>query len=117
MNQALNLMSRLVTARPYITIGVLVIITIVLGAGATLRAEIDETDGYFPPDNPVIKALEEIDELFGETGEIVVVSLLFRGEALTPEGLSQMSDLIDEVASDAELAALLAPIDPITHPH
>ena len=56
-----------------------------LGAGATLRAEIDETDGYFPPDNPFFKALEEIDELFGETGEVIVISLLFRGEALIHE--------------------------------
>ena len=49
MNYVLTQMSRLVTARPYVTIGVLVVITIVLGAGGALRAEIDETDGYFPP--------------------------------------------------------------------
>ena len=116
MNQVLNLMSRVVTARPYVTIGVLIVITIALGAGASLRAEIDEVDGYFPPDNPVVKALEEIDEFFGESGEIIVISLLFRGEALTPEGLSQMSDLIDEIESDPEVAVLLAPIDPIVAP-
>ena len=116
MNQVLNLMSRLITARPYATIGVLVVITIALGAGALLRAEIDETDGYFPPDNPVVVALDEIDELFGESGEIIVISLLFRGDALTPEGLSQMSGVIDEIASDPEVAVLFAPIDPIVAP-
>ncbi len=116
MNQALNLMSRLITARPYVTIGVLAVITIALGAGASLRAEIDETDGYFPPDNPVVKALGEIDELFGDSGEIVVITLLFRGDALTPEGLSQMSDLIDEIASDPEVAALFTQVDPIIAP-
>ena len=116
MNRVLNLISRLITARPYVTIAVLVLITIVLGAGASLRAEIDETDGYFPPDNPVVKALGDIDELFHESGEIVVITLLFRGEALTPQGLSQMSDLIDEIASDPEVAALFTPIDPIIAP-
>jgi predicted RND superfamily exporter protein len=116
MNQALTLMSRLVTARPYLTIGVLILITIVLGAGGALRAEIDETDGYFPPDNPVIRALADIDELFSQSGEIVVITLLFRGEALNPEGLSQMSDLIDEIVSDPEVAALLTPADPIVAP-
>ena len=116
MNQALNLISRLITARPYVTIGVLIAITIALGTGATLRAEIDETDGYFPPDSPVVKALDEIDELFGDSGEIIVISLLFRGDALTPEALSQMSDLIDEIANDPEVAALLSPIDPIIAP-
>ncbi len=116
MNEVLNLMSRIITARPYVTIGVLIIITIVLGAGASLRAEIDETDGYFPPNNPVVKALDDIDELFGESGEIVVVSLLFRGESLTPEGLSQMSGLIGEIASDPEVAVLLTPVDPVIAP-
>ncbi len=116
MNQVLNLMSRLITARPYATIGVLIIITIVLGAGASLRAEIDETDGYFPPDNPVVKALGDIDELFGESGKIIVISLVFRGEALTPEGLLQMSNLIDEIARDPEVAVLFTPIDPVIAP-
>ena len=112
----LSLLSRLVTARPRVTIGVLLLITFVLGAGATLRAELDETDGYFPRDNAVAKALDDIDELFGESGEINVVTLLFRGEALTPDGLSQMSDLTEEIASDPELAALFAPTDPIIAP-
>ena len=112
----LNLIGRLVTAHPYVTVGALVAITIVLGAGAALRAELDETDGYFPRDSPVARALAEIDELFEESGEISTVTLLFRGEALTPEGLSQMSGVIDEIASDPELAALLAPIDPIVAP-
>ena len=72
--------------------------------------------GTSPPDNPVIRALAEIDELFSESGEIVVISLLFRGEALTPVGLSQMSDLIDEIASDPEVAPLFTPTDPIIAP-
>jgi len=116
VHRVLSLVSRLVTARPRIAIGVLVLITIVLGAGASLRAELDETDGYFPRDNAVARALDEIGELFGESGEINVVTLLFRGEALTPDGLSQMSGLIEEIASDPELAALFAPTDPIAAP-
>ena len=112
----LNLMGRLVTAHPYVTVGALVAVTIVLGAGAALRAELDETDGYFPRDSPVARALAEIDELFEESGEISIVTLLFRGEALTPEGLSQMSGVVDAIASDPEVAPLLAPIDPIASP-
>ena len=116
MNKILTLLSRLITAWPYITIGVLIVITIALGMGATLRAEIDETDGYFPPDNPVVIALDDIDELFRESGEIVVISLLFRGEALTPEGLSQMSGVIGTIASDPDVAGLLAEADPLIAP-
>jgi predicted RND superfamily exporter protein len=116
LNRLIDLIGRLVTARPYATIIALIVITVALGAGTTLRAEIDEIDGYFPPDSPVVQALDEIDELFGEAGEVVVTTLLFRGEALTPGGLSQMSDLIDEIASDPEVAGLFAPIDPIIAP-
>ena len=116
MNRVPNLIVRLITARPYLTIGLLVVITIGLGAGAALRAEIDETDGYFPPNSPVVKALDEIDELFGEAGEISVISLVFRGESLTPQGLSQMSNLIDEIASAPEVAPLFAPSNPIVAP-
>ncbi len=116
MNRVLDTLSSLVTARPYVTIGTLAAITIVLGAGVSLRAELDETDGYFPRDSAVAQALDEIDELFGESGEISVVTLLFGGEALTPGGLAQMSALLDEIAGDPELAALFAPADPIAAP-
>ena len=112
----LNLLGRLVTAHPYATVGALVAITILLGAGGALRAELDETDGYFPHDSPVARALAEIDDLFEESGEISVVTLLFRGEAMTPEGLSQMAGVIDEIASDPEVAALSAPSEPIAAP-
>ena len=109
-------MIRLVTARPYVTIGALIAITVVLGAGVALRAELDETDGYFPRDSAVARALDQIDELFGESGETRLVTLLFAGEALTPAGLAQMSDLIDEIAGDPQVAGLLTPIDPIVAP-
>ncbi len=112
----LDSISRLVTARPYVTLVALLVITIVLGAGVSLRAELDETDGYFPRDSAVARALDQIDELFGESGDTSIVTLLFRGEALTPGGLSQMSGLLDEVTGDPELAALLAPFDPIAAP-
>jgi predicted RND superfamily exporter protein len=116
MNRLLDFAGRLVTARPYVTIGALIAITIALGSGVLLRAELDETDGYFPRDSSTARALDEIDELFGESGDSSVVTLLFNGDALTPEGLRQMSDVIDEVASDPEIVALFTPTDPIVAP-
>ena len=43
-------------------------------------------------------------------------TLLFRGEALTPEGLSQMAALVDEIVSDSGVGELLASGDPIVAP-
>ena len=50
------------------------------------------------------------------SGEVSVATLLFRGEALTPGGLSQMDALIDAVVSAPSVGELLAPVNPIVAP-
>ncbi len=118
MNKTLDWMSRLVTARPWITILVLILITVFLGFGSTYRAP--PTEGadvaFLPPGHPIAAAAQEIDENFGDSSEVSVVTLIFRGEALTPDGLSQMSALVDEVAADPAVRDLLAPDSPIFAP-
>ena len=109
-------LSRLVTARPYVTLLVLVIITVALGAGTTRRAPPPETEATLPQGNAVADALVELDELFGEGGGASVVTLLFRGEALTPDGLTQMDTLIHDIVSDPSVGDLLALADPVTAP-
>ena len=89
MNRILVGLSSLVTARPYITLLVLVLITVLLGAGTTRRAPPPETEATLPRGSAVAVALAEIDELFRDLGEANVVTLLFRGDALTPGGLAQ----------------------------
>ena len=60
--------------------------------------------------------MAEIDDLFGDSGETSVVTLLFRGEPFTPDGLSQMNTLINDIVSDPEVGALLARSDPVIAP-
>ena len=88
MNRTLDRLSRLVTARPWITILVLLLVTVVLAAGAGRRAPVVEGAAlaFLPPGHPVAEAVNEIDELFGESGEVRVVTLVFRGDVLTPVG-------------------------------
>ena len=118
MTRVLDKFSWLVTARPYITILVLLVITVGLGAGASQRAE--PTEGasleFLPPDNPYTAAVEELDEFFGEASDVSVVTLVFRGEAFTPDGLSQMDALVDDIIATPGVAELLAPPDPIIAP-
>ena len=109
-------MSWLVTARPYITLLVLLAITVVLGAGATRRAPPPETAATLPQGSAVAEALHEIDRLFREAGEASVVTLLFRGDALTPGGLAQMDSLIKAMLSDPDMVELLAPENPVVAP-
>ena len=118
MSRVLDRFSRLVTARPRITILVLILLTLVLAAGATRRAPPTEgaSVAFLPPGSAIAAAVSELDELFGEYSDVSVVTLVFRGEALTPGGLAQMDALLDEIVSAPGVAELLAPADPITAP-
>ena len=116
MSDLLGRLSWLVTVRPYLTLLVLLIITVVLASGATRRAPPQETAAMLPEGSAAAEVLVEIDELFMDFGEANVVTLLFRGEALTPEGLSQMDELIVEIVSDPSVRDLLAPVDPVIAP-
>ena len=116
MSQIPGKLSWLVTVRPYITLVVLLIITVVLAAGAGRRAPPPETEETLPKGSAITEVMAEIDELFGDSGEVSVVTLLFRGEALTPNGLSQMDALIGDIVSDPSVEKLLVPATPIVAP-
>ena len=83
MGQILERLSWLVTVRPYITIIVLLLITVAMGAGSTFRAP--PTEGadvaFLPPGHAIATATQEIDEHFGDSGEYSVVTLIFRGQS------------------------------------
>ena len=118
MNKFLGWLSWVITARPYVTILVLLVITVSAGSG---RGSVEggappETEATLPKGSPITDAMKEIDELFGESGETSVVTLIFRGETLTPDGLSQMDALINEVVGDPAVSGLLAPTDPVIAP-
>ncbi len=116
MYNTLAWLSRAITSRPYVTIIVLILITVVLGAGATRRAPPPDTASTLPTDSRVAEVLAEIDELFGDSGETNVVTLLFRGEALTPQGLGQMDSLVTTMISDPAVGPLLEHEDPVFAP-
>lgn len=116
MYNILGAMSRLVTARPWITLFVLLIVTVALGAGNSLREPPAEIASALPQEGTINKAMLEIEERFGESGEVGVITLLFRGNALTPDGLIQMDALLKDIASDPAVVELLSPIDPIIAP-
>ena len=121
MSKTLGWLSWLVTVRPYITLIVLLIITVLLaGGGIQTTRRAAPTEGadvaFLPPGHPIANATREIGDLFGDSGEVSIVTLLFRGEALTPGGLSQMAALIDDIAGDPSVGRVLAPANPIVAP-
>ena len=116
MNDILGRLSWLVTVRPWITIAVLLLLTVLFASGASLREPPPELAATLPDGNAVAEALAEIDDLFGESGDVRVVTLLFRGDALTPGGLAQMNALLNGIVSEPGVGELLAPTDPVFAP-
>ncbi len=116
MYNILGKLSWLVTVRPWITLFVLLILTVALGAGIGLREPPAATASALPEGSAITRAMAEIEDLFGDSGDVRVVTLLFRGNALTPEGLTQMASLLDDIANDPAVSDLLAPVDPVIAP-
>ena len=116
MTRLLDLLSQSVTARPILTLIVLLLVTIGLGTGFTRMAPQAETTVFLPTDSRVATAAGKIEVLFGGTKDTVTATLIFRGNALTPDGLAQMDDTLDQATSDTRVAPLLALPDPVIAP-
>ena len=116
MGRVLDGLSWLVTVRPVVTLVVVAAITIALGAGIPQRAPQADNEIFLSDDSDVAVALSKIEALFGESAETSSVTLLFRGEVLTPEGLAQIDRVIERATSDARVADVLAAGDPIASP-
>ncbi|MCY4582173.1 MAG: MMPL family transporter [Chloroflexi bacterium] len=118
MNNVLGWMSWLVTVRPWLTLLVLFMVTVVMVMGTERR--LPPTEGasvaFLPPGHPIAEATQELDDRFADAGEVVVVTLLFRGDALSPSGLAQMDRLLDSIVQDPGVAELLAPGDAVVAP-
>ena len=115
MSRALDWLSWLVTVRPWLTLLVIVIVTAALAAGAGKRAPAAENDAFLPRESDVAVALEEIETLFGDSN-VAVVTLVFRGDALSPGGLRQMNDLLGRIADAPSVEGLLPQVDAIAAP-
>ena len=100
MSRTLDLLSRAVTAQPIVTLLLLLVITISLGAGCALRAPQADHTAFLPSDSRVATASDKIDALFGRSGDTLTSTLLFRGNALTPDGLAQIDGVLVAAAGD-----------------
>ena len=116
MTRLLDLISHLITSRPIVTLIVLLAVTVFLGAGFTRMAPQADNTAFLPEGSRVHGASSKIDQLFGGTKDVVTATLLFRGDALTPEGLAQIDGALDGIASDPRISPLFDHADPIVAP-
>ena len=116
MSKVLDVLSSLVTARPILTLIVLLVVTIALGAGFTRLAPQADNSVFLPDDSDVAAASETIETLFGSSNDAISATMIFRGDALTPEGLAQIDRVMKKVLSDPRVASRLAPENPAIAP-
>ena len=108
LSRLVDYASGAVAARPWVTVAVVLVASVLLGGGLTLRAPQAETGTFLPSDSDAARAAETIDELFGGSSDAVVTTVIFRGEALSPAGLAQMDELLDRVAVEPGVAQALS---------
>ena len=116
MGGVLDALSWLVTVRPVVTLVGVAAVTIALAAGIPQRAPQAGNEIFLADDSDVTVALATIEELFGDSAEAGSATLIFRGEALTPEGLAQIDRVLERVTSDERVAGVLAAGDAVTSP-
>ena len=115
MTRLLDVVSRLVTANPIVTLILLLAVTIVLGAGFTRMAPQADSTAFLPDDSRVYAANGRIADLFGSKSETISATLLFRGDALTPEGLAQIDGAMSQILSHPEVTVAITGGDTIAH--
>ena len=116
MTRLLDVLSRSITARPIVTLVVLALVTVGLGAGFTRMAPQADTTAFLPEDSRVATANGKIQILFGDTEDTTTARLIFRGNALTPDGLSQIDGALAQITSDPGIAPVLALPNPVFAP-
>ena len=116
MTRVLDLLSRLFMAQPITTLLVLLVVTIALRAGSTRLAPRADDTVFLPEDSRVATATDKIEVLFGGSTDTITATLIFRGNALTPDGLAQIDRVLNQATSDPRVAPRLPPADPVIGP-
>ena len=116
VGRILDWASRIVTARPWITLAVFAVVTVVFVAGSGFRQPTAPNDAFLPRDSDVARALEEVDNLFSENAGVKPVYIVARGELLRPQGLGQLDSLISAITADPDISGVLPPANAVFAP-
>ena len=113
MTRILDLYASAVTSRPRWALGVLLVVTVGLGVGSGLLTEQADTSVFLPDDSEVSVAIGTLSESFPDSAGLTNVTIVHRGDALTPDGLAHIDDVTTAVVADPAVAERLALTDPV----
>ena len=116
LGRIIDALTELVTVHPIATLASLFVVTVFFAAGIVQLAPRSADEAFLPQDSEIIKVLEDLETLFSDSASVTLVTLLFRGEAFTPQGLAQMDRVIERVIADPDVADNLAPKGAVLSP-
>ncbi|MBT8198775.1 MAG: MMPL family transporter [Acidimicrobiia bacterium] len=102
-----------VAGRPRIALAILFIVTVGLAAGSGLLADQADNSVFLPDDSDVALATATLSEEFPDSAGLTNVTIIHRGDVLTPAGLAQIDEVITAATADPAVAERLAVTDPV----
>ncbi|MEM9033703.1 MAG: MMPL family transporter [Actinomycetota bacterium] len=105
-------LANLIARRPRTALVVLAAALGVLAVGIGLLDDQADDSAFLPPDSDVALADDALAESFPDSAGLVNVTILHRGDALTPEGLAHIDEVMDTVIAEPDVADRLATVDP-----
>ncbi len=103
----------LVTNRPRAALAVLAVATVVLFYGSTLLLPQAGNDAFLPADSEVAQAGDTLPDAFPDSAGLASVTVLHRGDFLTPDGLAQIDAVVAAALNEPAVAERLAITDPV----
>ena len=114
MKTLLRTIADIVTRKPIVSLTVLAVITIGLASGMSLLQPQAGSDVFLPANNEVADAAATLEDSFPDTAGLSNVTIIHRGDFLTPEGLRQIDAVIEAAVAEPEVQERLALTNPIT---
>ena len=116
MAAPLKTVAGLITTRPWAILAALMALTVFFGLGSTRLADQAGDSAFLPEESDVVHANQRLSEEFPDSAGLTKVSLIFRGDPLTPEGLDHIDRAVAAALSEPSVAERLARTNAVSSP-
>jgi len=113
MNKMYRALVGVVTGKPAVALALLAIATAVLASGMTLRQPLAGNEVFLPAGSEVAEASDILSESFPDTAGLSNITIVHRGDFLTPDGLTQIDSVIDAAVREPGVEERLALTNPV----
>ncbi len=113
MGHVFGSIAGVVTRRPAAALALLALVTGALLSGLSLSVPQAGNEVFLPADSEVAKASDTLADAFPETAGLSAITILHRGDFLTPEGLAQIDGVVAAALAEPGVQERLALADPV----